>query len=342
LRSTVAVVVLGVLLVLGPACSFGAPAPAATSAVPSPTLLPPPKPLSSPEAASPQPASPAPVALATPIPPPNSAAAAPAAPAPGGERVRVANTGGDGANMRAEPAANATLVRTIKEGTDLEVVGADRDAGGRRWRNVRDPAGGVSGWIAADFLAAIAPEAAPAAPAAQAAPPAQPSPAASGSPVGAPAPAAAAPAPAASPALITGQAPAQQRIGEADRAYLSALQPQVDAFSKAIDAANEQIERAGGRPDMVSDPAWRQDTQNVARSFADVATKIRAATPGPNTGEVRKYAVAAADRADAASAALSSVLQSGDARGLNSVRTELVRLLAEINNMNLSLLNLQS
>ena len=50
------------------------------------------------------------------------------------------NTGGDGANMRAEPAATTgALVRTIKEGTELDVVGADREAGGRRWRNVRDP-----------------------------------------------------------------------------------------------------------------------------------------------------------------------------------------------------------
>ena len=72
-----------------------------------------------------------------------------------------------------------------------------------------------------------------------------------------------------------------QRIGEADRAYLAVLQPQVDALGKAITAANEQIERAGGRPDILSDPTWRQDTSAVVHSLSDAAAKIRAATPGP-------------------------------------------------------------
>jgi hypothetical protein len=115
----------------------------------------------------------------------------------------------------------------------------------------------------------------------------------------------------------------------------------VDALGNGIAAANEQIERAGGRPDIVTDPTWRQDTQAAAASLADAASKIRAASPGPSTGEVHRFARNAADRADEAAGGLSSALESRDARGLAGVRTTLVRLLAEINNMNLTLLNLQ-
>jgi hypothetical protein len=241
--------------------------------------------------------------------------------------------------MRSEPATTGTLVRTIKEATELDVVGADREAGGRRWRNVRDAAGGVSGWIVADFLAPLTPSAAqPSGPP----PPAQAA-AAAPSPAAA-APPASKPAPGASPgtgAASSSQAGPAQRIGDADRAYLSALQPQVEALGNAITAANEQIERAGGRPDVLSDPTWRQDTAAVAQSLSDAASKIRAATPGPNTSEVGEHAGSAADHATAAAAALTSALQSNDARNLSSVRTELVRVLAEINNMNLSMLNLQ-
>jgi len=132
------------------------------------------------------------------------------------------------------------------------------------------------------------------------------------------------------------------RIGEADRAYLGTLQPQVDALGKSIFAANEQIERAGGRPAITSDPTWRQDTKAAADGLNDAATKIKGATPGPNTGEVQRHAQSAAEHASAAAAGLSSTLNSGDTRSLNGVQTELVRVLAEINNMNLSLLTLQS
>ena len=45
----------------------------------------------------------------------------------------------------------------MPEATVLEVVGTDREAEGRIWRNVRDPADGASGWIAAELLDAAEP-----------------------------------------------------------------------------------------------------------------------------------------------------------------------------------------
>jgi hypothetical protein len=337
----------GLVVILGTACGLlSAPSVAdKPSASASPTLLPPPKPFSSPEAGDaptasrPSPSPTDPAVPPTRIPPPDLNPAAKPGTAASGERARVVNTEGQGANIRAEPSPTGALVRTVREGTELELIGAEREGGGRRWRNVRDPASGASGWIVSDLLAAL-PAPALAAPAASPAPEAKP--AGEPKPVGEPKPAAE-PKPGASPAApaSAGAAKPTQRIGDADRAYLTVLQTQVDALGKAITAANEQIERAGGRPDTVSDPTWQKDTQAVAKSLSDAAASIRAATPGPNTGEVHRFASNAADRADEAADGLRSAIETRDARALNGVRTTLVRLLAEINNMNLSLLQLQ-
>lgn len=92
----------------------------------------------------------------TPVPPTAAppvtsvATATTAAPA----RVKVSGVGADGLNVRSEPSANAPRLKTIPEGAELEIAGADRQAEGRTWRNVRDPADGATGWAAADFLAA--------------------------------------------------------------------------------------------------------------------------------------------------------------------------------------------
>ena len=90
----------------------------------------------------------------TPALPPAIAPASPVtAPAAGTGRVRVAETEGQGANLRVEPGTGAPRVKTLREGAELEVVGPDREADGRGWRNVRDPADGASGRVAAEFVA---------------------------------------------------------------------------------------------------------------------------------------------------------------------------------------------
>ena len=99
-------------------------------------------------AAGPEPTDRAAVAVATPHTSP------PPAPPTGPDRVRVAGTEGQGANVRVEPRAHAAPAKVAPEGAVLELVGPDRAADGRTWRNVRDPADGVHGWIAAEFLAA--------------------------------------------------------------------------------------------------------------------------------------------------------------------------------------------
>ena len=66
-------------------------------------------------------------------------------------RVRVANTEGQGANMRREPNATSQRVKVVREGTELELIGADQQVEGRTWRNVQDD-GGDAGWILSEFL----------------------------------------------------------------------------------------------------------------------------------------------------------------------------------------------
>jgi hypothetical protein len=93
-----------------------------------------------------------PIAIAspqgTPIAPPGGTAG----PAAGsGERLRVIDTGGSGANLRGQPSSTAPIVKTAPEGALVQVIGPDRQAEGRTWRNVRD-ADGAQGWVAAELV----------------------------------------------------------------------------------------------------------------------------------------------------------------------------------------------
>jgi hypothetical protein len=77
-------------------------------------------------------------------------------PATAPTRLRVAKTDGTGVNLRAKASADAQVVAILLEGTTVEVVGADTQAGGVTWRNVRTTGSttdGVTGWVAAQYLA---------------------------------------------------------------------------------------------------------------------------------------------------------------------------------------------
>jgi SH3-like domain-containing protein len=109
-----------------------------------------------PLAASPTTAAPAPPFLTTPtvaaaaaapntLPPPTPAQSV-------GERLQIANTGGEGANLRRDPGQNGDRIKTVPEGSLVEIVGPDRTIEGTVWRNIRDLQGDV-GWVAGGFLA---------------------------------------------------------------------------------------------------------------------------------------------------------------------------------------------
>jgi hypothetical protein len=94
----------------------------------------------------------APQVQPTPIPAPVVVAPEP----PPVERVKVAFTNGSGVNLRARASERAQRLRTMPEGTVLEIVGADETADGQTWRNVRDTTG-TSGWVSGKFVARVQP-----------------------------------------------------------------------------------------------------------------------------------------------------------------------------------------
>jgi hypothetical protein len=72
-----------------------------------------------------------------------------------GQRVRVANTGGTGVRLRVDPSKTARVASVLPDGTVLDIVGPDKQAEGLTWRNVRAPGDG-RGWVAADYVVAVA------------------------------------------------------------------------------------------------------------------------------------------------------------------------------------------
>ena len=88
--------------------------------------------------------------FATSTPPPNAPTATPQGI---GQRLQVANTGAEGANLRRDPGQGGDRLKTVPDGSIVEVIGPDRTVDGIIWKNVRDAQGEV-GWIAGSYLAA--------------------------------------------------------------------------------------------------------------------------------------------------------------------------------------------
>jgi len=67
-------------------------------------------------------------------------------------RAVVVETEGQGARLRADPAAEAGVLAVLEEGTMVELTGQEAETDERLWLEVR--AHELTGWVAADFLAA--------------------------------------------------------------------------------------------------------------------------------------------------------------------------------------------
>lgn len=85
---------------------------------------------------------------ATPKPPPTILSVVPT---PG--LFQVGNTDGDGVWLRKTPAM-ADKVTAWPDGTLMIIVGADTQAEGRTWHNVKDP-NGIVGWVPAEYLVVL-------------------------------------------------------------------------------------------------------------------------------------------------------------------------------------------
>ena len=67
-------------------------------------------------------------------------------------RAVVVETEGQGARLRVAPAAQAGVLAVLEEATIVDLTGQEAEADERLWLEVR--AHGLTGWVAADFLAA--------------------------------------------------------------------------------------------------------------------------------------------------------------------------------------------
>jgi hypothetical protein len=85
------------------------------------------------------------------LPPAPAATTAPAPP----EYVVVANTGGTGVYLRADPRLDARRLIAVPEQTLLVIVGSDTTVDSSVWRNVRTTKDPIqTGWVPAQYLSA--------------------------------------------------------------------------------------------------------------------------------------------------------------------------------------------
>lgn len=81
---------------------------------------------------------------------PTASTAPPPEPSPtAAPSLLVGNTGGLGVFIRRTPAGDQ--IRAWPDGATMTVIGEDKQAEGRTWKNVRDPDGN-NGWVAAEYL----------------------------------------------------------------------------------------------------------------------------------------------------------------------------------------------
>jgi hypothetical protein len=68
------------------------------------------------------------------------------------EYVKVANTGGAGVRLRAEPSNSADTVVRVGEGATFMVIGPDQENADGKFRHVELPNDGRQGWVPAQYL----------------------------------------------------------------------------------------------------------------------------------------------------------------------------------------------
>lgn len=73
-----------------------------------------------------------------------------------GVTVEVANTGGDGLNMRGGPGLNFETVELLPDGTQLDVLDGPEDVDGYTWWRVSKTSDETEGWIVSQFVRPVA------------------------------------------------------------------------------------------------------------------------------------------------------------------------------------------
>ncbi len=68
-----------------------------------------------------------------------------------GSKAKVTGTGGSGLNVRAGAGTGHARVKTLADGTVVEIIGGPKDANSYTWWQVKDESG-TTGWVVSKFL----------------------------------------------------------------------------------------------------------------------------------------------------------------------------------------------
>ncbi|MGE3271933.1 MAG: SH3 domain-containing protein, partial [Chloroflexota bacterium] len=70
------------------------------------------------------------------------------------ERVEIYDTGTQGANLRAKPGRNGSVLRSVPDGSMLTIIGENQTVDGITWRNVQTE-DGTQGWLAEEVVRTV-------------------------------------------------------------------------------------------------------------------------------------------------------------------------------------------
>ena len=235
-------------------------------------------------------------------------------PTPDGVEITlyVGKTDGDGVFIRRK-VDTTDRIKPWPDGTEMVVVGPAVAAGGRVWRNVRDPDGNV-GFVPSEYLVDTLPAAAP-----EAEPTAPPEATASG-PATATATAAATPTPIATVAVSI---PSVECASPEERPYLTALLSDYERTRQSLSAFGGLMNSAAANANLLADPTWRENVNGHLASLRVTATSIRDLDAPGSVQNIQVHARNAAQNILSAIDLYESGLQASNQSDLNNATSHL-------------------
>ena len=180
----------------------------------------------------------------------------------------VGKTDGDGAYIRGS-VDDTDRIKAWPDGTEMVVVGPAVAAGGRVWRNVRDPDGNV-GFVPSEYLVATLPT-----PVAEPDPTETPAAATAVPTVVATSTATAVATASATPRpTIAVSIPSVECGSPGERPYLTALLTEYERTRQSLQAFGGLMNSAAANQALLADPDWRENVNGHLAALRVGATKI--------------------------------------------------------------------
>ncbi len=216
----------------------------------------------------------------------------------------VGKTNGDGVYIRRN-VDDTDRIKAWPDGTEMVVVGPAVAAGGRVWRNVRDPDGNV-GFVPSEYLVDTLPTA-----------------------VSQPAPTAPADAPAATATSIPAGAtptpaiPSVECANPDEKPFLTALLSDYERTRQSLQAFGGLMNNAAANQALLADPTWRENVNGHLAALRVSSTNIRDLTPPESLRGLHDHARNAAQNILSAIDLYESGLRDSNQTDLNNATSHL-------------------